>query len=102
MQVDAEFAGRFEFIPFHFTSALAELEEELEQGRQYDGVLLDLGSLSMELDDEQRGLSVSEDIFLQDAPLGHSLVMSPCACVRIPGCVCLADWCWSDRGVEGC
>lgn len=55
----AEFAGRFEIRRANF----ADLGEMLEHG-SYDGVLLDLGVSSAQLDRAERGFS-----FLQDGPL---------------------------------
>jgi 16S rRNA (cytosine1402-N4)-methyltransferase len=55
-KLQAEYKERFQFIEGNFANA-----KELLKGIQYDGVVLDLGVSSMQLDEGERGFSFMRD-----------------------------------------
>lgn len=58
-KVKEKFGNRFEFVQTNFSEASAKLA-----GRKFDGVVLDLGISSMQVDGAERGFS-----FMKDGPL---------------------------------
>jgi len=55
-EIQEEFVGRFEFVQTNFASAKDKLE-----GKQFDGIVLDLGISSMQVDSAERGFSFMRD-----------------------------------------
>lgn len=55
-QLDKEFGERFDFINCNFAESAVRLS-----GRKFDGIVLDLGVSSMQLDQRERGFSFQED-----------------------------------------
>lgn len=69
--MEQEFAGRFTLVQNRFSQLGAAIEQVLGEGEQVDGIVLDIGVSSMQIDEADRGFS-----FQKDGPLDMRMSVS--------------------------
>lgn len=59
--MEKEFAGRFTLVQNRFSQLGAAIEQVLGEGEKVDGIVLDIGVSSMQIDEADRGFSFQKD-----------------------------------------